>query len=406
MPFSTCLTSIKGVQVTYNDAALLPRAYRSQKAVAPADGSEIWVVVSAAYELHSEAAKYLTALRNQEDASVNTERTYAGRIALYLSYCVDHGIDWTAPTVPQLGVFAHWLVDEPLPPRGRKPPTQVHYRDKRTANAILTTVTQFLRFCSLLGPVSTDLAALLTEPKQLRYMPASYDIGEDGQHATVEARTIRFKVSVPGYEYLTDEEISRLIEQASHARDRFLLFLLAVTGIRIGEALGLRREDMHLLANSKSLGCQVAGPHVHIRRRQNANGALSKARSPRWIPVDEELAGLYAAYQWERDQVAEAADCDMVFVNLFRGPLGEAMKYSSTYELFTRLAKKAGFAAHPHLLRHSAATRWVREGKPRHVIQNILGHVSPKSMDQYVHASDQEKRDAVRLVSKLRRGDQ
>jgi integrase/recombinase XerD len=37
--------------------------------------------------------------------------------------------------------------------------------------------------------------------------------------------------------------------------------------MRIGEALGLRREDMHLLPDSRVLGCRHEGPHVHVRRR-------------------------------------------------------------------------------------------------------------------------------------------
>lgn len=176
---------------------------------------------------------------------------------------------------------------------------------------------------------------------------------------------------------------------------------MAVTGIRIGEALGLRREDMHLLASSKLLGCTVAGPHIHIRRRQNANGALAKTRKPRWIPVGEDIGGLHAGYQWERDRVPEAADCDMVFVNLFAAPLGQPMKYPSTYELFQRLARKAGFPARPHMLRHSAITRWRREGKPDYLIMDMAGHVSRQSMDPYTHASDQEKRDAVSHVAAL-----
>ncbi|WP_406300982.1 tyrosine-type recombinase/integrase (plasmid) [Embleya sp. NBC_00888] len=370
--------------------------------MSPADGSPVWVVVDRQYLLHEDASDFLASLRGQEDASVNTERTYAGRVALYLSYCEEHGIAWGAPTMRQLGAFLNWLAAEPLPGKGRRPSAEPRHRSKSTANAILTTVCQFLRFCSLMGRVSPDLVALLSQPKQLRFLPRGYDVGEEGQFATLNVKTIRFKVSVPGFEYLTDGEISRLLDCTTRARDRFLIVLLAVTGIRIGEALGLRREDMHLLANSMSLGCRVAGPHVHIRRRQNANGALAKARQPRWVPVDEEVARFYADYQWERDTVAEAADCDMVFVNLFKQPLGDPMKYPSTYELFTRLAKKAGFPARPHMLRHSAATRWVREGRPRHVIQDLMGHVSPQSMEPYLHASDQEKREAVRLVSKIR----
>ncbi|MBC9731585.1 tyrosine-type recombinase/integrase, partial [Streptomyces sp. TRM68367] len=86
--------------------------------------------------------------------------------------------------------------------------------------------------------------------------------------------------------------------------------------------------------------------------------------------------------------------------NSSTGP-GQPMKYPSTYELFQRLAKKAGFAARPHMLRHSAITRWRREGKPDYLIMDMAGHVSRQSIDQYTHASDQEKRDAVNHVAAL-----
>ncbi|GAA0930902.1 MULTISPECIES: tyrosine-type recombinase/integrase [Streptomyces violaceusniger group] len=389
--------------MTYGAISSLPQPFRSEKALSPVDGSPMWVVVDPDYQLHHHASAYLDSLRGAEDASVNTGRTYAGRIALYLCYCVDHGIDWAAPSMRQLAGFLNWLVDEPMPSRGRRASAEPKHRSKSTANAVVGTVFRFLRYCALLDddPVSADLAAKLYEPKQLRYAPPGYDCGEEGQFSTVDVKTIKFKVVVPGYEYLTGEEIRKVLDCTVHARDRLLVALLAVTGIRIGEALGLRREDMHLLASSKVLGCSVAGPHIHVRRRQNANGALAKTRKPRWIPVGEDIGGLYADYQWERDRVREAADCDMVFVNLFAAPLGQPMKYPSTYELFQRLAKKAGFPTRPHMLRHSAITRWRREGKPDYLIMDMAGHVSRQSMDQYTHASDQEKRDAVNHVAAL-----
>jgi integrase len=179
--------------------------------------------------------------------------------------------------------------------------------------------------------------------------------------------------------------------------------LRADTGVRIGEALGLRREDMHFLPTSRLLGCRVEGPHIHVRRRVNTNGAFAKSVHPRWIPVDDETVDLYTDYRYERDEVPEAAGGDMVFVNLFRAPLGGAMKYPSTYELFKRLADRAGFRARPHMLRHSAITRWVRSGVPRDVAQDMAGHVSPSSMDPYTHTTDQDKRDAVELVAAKRK---
>ncbi|MEU9606349.1 tyrosine-type recombinase/integrase [Streptomyces sp. NPDC048057] len=356
------------------------------------------------FELHVEGCAYLAGLRGA-GRSYNTERTYSGRIALYLSYCAEKGIDWSCPSFSQLLAMMRWLVDEPLPSRRRRPGGEPRYRSEGTANAIMGTIGEFLAWCSLQGWVPPTIVSQLVQPKFLRFTPPGFDAGEEGQHLTVQARTIKYRVAVPGYEWLSDEEIGHLLDLTAHARDRFLIALLAVTGMRIGEALGLRREDMHFLPDSSSLGCKVAGPHVHVRRRRNTNGAYAKSPFPRWIPVAADTVALYADYQYERDAVEAAADCDMVFVNLFRAPLGEAMKYPSTYELFTRLARRAGFHARPHMLRHSAITRWIREGTDRDVVQNMAGHQSPHSMDRYTHATDQELRDAVEKMAALKKAD-
>ncbi|MEU1122404.1 tyrosine-type recombinase/integrase [Streptomyces sp. NPDC005899] len=336
--------------------------------------------------------------------SINTERTYAGRVALYLSYCVDHGLDWRKPGLPWLARFLHWLVDEPLPPKGKKKPARPRFRTKKTANHIMTTVCGYLRFCAQQGWVAPETVAQLSEQKYLAYLPPGYNLGEEGQFRTVRAKVIKFEVAVEGYEWLNPEQFAQVLGQTRRARDRFLVAMLGGTGMRIGEALGLRREDMHLLSNSVALGCQVAGPHVHVRRRQNSNGALAKARMPRSIPVTDELVTLYADYAFERDQVPEAADVDMVFVNLFRVPLGRAMTYHNAKDLFDRLAKRVGFPARPHMLRHTAATTWVRNKVPRDVVKDLMGHVADSSMEPYVHSTDQDKRDAVERVAALRKG--
>lgn len=381
--------------MTLATAGLDTRLFRGERAISPLDGSVSWVVISSAYNLHPESCEYLESLR-AVDASLNTERIYAGRIALYLSYCAERGIDWTRPTLWQLKTFLHWLVEEPLPPRGRIAPAEPRHREEKTANAVVSTTGRFLDFCSTRGWVPLDVVNMLWEPKFLRTPPPGYDLGEDGQFGSVQGRTVKFRISIEGYEWLADDQIETIIGLTRNARDRFLVTLLAVTGARIGEVLGLRREDMHFLANSRSLGCPEGGPHVHIRRRSNnANGALAKARKPRSIPVEAETVGFYSEYQHERDQVAEAAESDMVFVNLFRQPLGQPMKYHGAKDLFDRLARKAGFAARPHMLRHSAATRWIRGGTDPDVVQDLMGHVSGQSMQPYLHSTSAERREAV-----------
>ncbi|WP_245985108.1 tyrosine-type recombinase/integrase [Streptomyces tateyamensis] len=330
---------------------------------------------------------------------------YAGRVALYLSWCAERGVDWSRAGLLDLGRFLRWLVAEPLPARSWKHATEPRYRKESTANAVITAVCEFLRFGSRHGWVPLEVAALLSEPKYLSHLPTGYNAGEDGQFRTVRARSLKFTTAQEGYEWLTDDQVDRLVAATGRARDRFLVALLACTGVRIGEALGLRREDMHLLSHSGTLGCPVAGPHIHVRRRRhNANGALAKSRVPRWIPVTEDVVSLYADYQFERVQIRQADDTDMVFVNLFRGPLGRPMTYASVKDLFDRLARSIGFPARPHMLRHSAATRWVRAGVDRDVIQTLMGHASSASMDQYLHATDQDLRDAVERVGAARGG--
>ncbi|WP_331750802.1 tyrosine-type recombinase/integrase [Streptomyces globisporus] len=361
------------------------------------------MVISSAYELHPEACEYLQSLR-AVNASVNTERTYAGRVALYLSHCAERGIDWRRPTLGQLSGFLHGLVQEPLPSRSRVESAEPRYRDEKTANAILSATGRFLDFCSTRGWVPLEVVNLLWEPKFLQHLPPGYDVGEEGQFRVVQTRKVKFQVAVDGYEWLLPDQIETVIGLTRNARDRFLVTLLAVTGARIGEVLGLRREDMHFLADSRSLGCPEGGPHVHIRRRDNnRNGALAKARQPRSIPVEADTVGFYSEYQYERDRVPEAAESDMVFVNLFRQPLGQPVKYHGAKDLFDRLAKKAGFAARPHMLRHSAATRWIRGGTDPDVVQDLMGHVSSQSMQPYLHSTSQERRDAVERGAAHRR---
>ncbi len=370
--------------------------------MSPADGSVAWVVVDDTFAFHAEATAFLAGLRAR-DLSANTERAYAGRVALYLRCCAEWGLDWADPGFLGLKRFQDWLVTEPLPPRSRAGGAGPRYRSRTAANAVLTTVCEYLKFGAVHGWVGQRAVSVLSEPKFLRYLPPGYDPGESGQFRTVQARAFRFAVAEEGYQALTPEQIGQMLRLASRARDKFLVALLACTGMRIGEALGLRREDMHLLASSRSLGCEVEGPHVHVRRRrENANGALAKSRFPRSVPVTPDLVAFYTAYLHERDTVPEAAGCDMVFVNLFRAPLGRPVSYHNAKDMFDRLARAAGFAVRPHMLRHSAATGWIRGGVPRDVAQNLLGHVSASSMQPYIHVSDQDKREAVERVARAR----
>jgi integrase len=239
------------------------------------------------------------------------------------------------------------------------------------------------------------LVQQLSEPKYLRRSPVGYDVGEDNQFRTVRSRALRLgEVDTPP-QSLTAEQIASVMAAVPRVRDKLLVAILAESGMRIGEALGLRREDMHLLASNNVLGCSVGGPHIHVRRRANANGSLAKSRFPRSIPVTADVVDLYADYQFERSEIPEGDSSDFVFVNLYKPPLGEPLCYHNVKKLFERLSESMGFNLRPHMFRHSAATRWLESGTPRDVVQALLGHVSPASMSVYFHPTNESMRAAV-----------
>ncbi|MGH3427801.1 MAG: tyrosine-type recombinase/integrase [Mycobacteriales bacterium] len=377
----------------------VPPSFAAERAIS-LSGELVWVVVDRdGFGLHEEATTFLVGLRAR-DVSVNTERVYAGRVALYLSYCASRGLEWSDPGFLGLKGFQDWLVTEPLPARSARVGAELRFRSRGTANAVLSSVCEFLRFGVTHGWVPARATAALSEPKFLRHLPPGYDPGEDDQFRRVMRPVFRFADTERGYEALSGERIEQILRLTCHARDFFLILLLLVTGMRVGEGLGLRREDMHLLASSRTLGCVIDGPHVHVRRRRdNANAALAKSRFPRAIPVTTRLVDAYVEYLHERDGVEAAAGCDMVFVNLFREPLGAPMSYSNVKDMFDRLARTVGFAVRPHMLRHTAATGWVRAGVDLDIVQHLLGHVSSSSMQPYLHVNDQDKRDAVERVA-------
>ncbi|MGY4745435.1 hypothetical protein [Streptomyces sp. ATMOS53] len=62
----------------------------------------------------------------------------------------------------------------------------------------------------------------------------------------------------PGYQDLAPTQIAEMIALAPRARDRFLIALLACTGLRIGEALGLHGQSA--VAASTTPRPQIQGP--------------------------------------------------------------------------------------------------------------------------------------------------
>ena len=370
-------------------------SYQAERAVSPVDGSESWVVLDSELVPHREASAFLRCLVGAS-RSPHTIRAYAGRTAVFLGWCTEQGVDWRRVELAQLARFKHWV--ESTPSRLGRP------RSGSTVNAILTATCEFLRFAARSGFIEPGVAERLSEPRWLRFTPPGFDIGESGQHRLVRARALKARAVTPFPEALTPDQTEQVLGCCRRPRELFTVILLRDTGLRIGEALGLHRSDMHLLPDSRSLGCTVLGAHVHVRRRANPNGALAKSRFPRMVPASDAVLDAYADYQHERSQIlgADSDASDMVLVNLYHSPVGTAMSYRGAKDFFDRLARECGFPVRPHMLRHTAATNWVRAGTDLDVVKALLGHASLASTSVYLHARDEDKRRAVETVAAAR----
>ena len=134
---------------------------------------------------------------------------------------------------------------------------------------------------------------------------------------------------------LSLEQVAAVIDCQERLRDRFLFALLASTGMRIGQALGLRHEDV------------VAWERrIVIRAREDApRRARSKGGAEGGVPVAGELMRLWNDYMHEE---YGDLDCDFVFVNLWGG------RGRAAADLLERRPDRGAHAAEGRLSLHGA----------------------------------------------------
>jgi integrase len=155
----------------------------------------------------------------------------------------------------------------------------------------------------------------------------------------------------------------------------------------VGQALGLRHCDF--VSHER---------RVEIVARENANGARAKGGHGS-IPIGSELVRLHSDYMHEE---YGDLDSDYVFVNLWAGRVGRAMRYASVDEIVRRTRRRVGFHFTPHMLRHSYATHARRHGVPVEIVSRLLGHRSVHTTSEtYLHPSAEDLRAELERAGAL-----
>ena len=174
-----------------------------------------------------------------------------------------------------------------------------------------------------------------------------------------------------------------ILAACTRLRDRFLFALLAETGMRVGQALGLRHEDFV----SRRREVRI------VPRADNANGARAKCSSSATVPVSAPLVRLYSDYMHTE---YGGLDSDYVFVNLWSAPVGRPLRYGAVAKLVRRLRARTGIEFTAHTLRHSRATELIRAGVAIEVVSKLLTHRSvTTTSDAYVHLDVEDLRSEL-----------
>lgn len=341
----------------------------------PLTGELSWTVIGEDHLPIPPVEAYLAHLSDL-NRSPNTVRTYAHGLKEYFTFLAAKGRAWEEVRLEDLGEFASWL---------RRPAPNVvavvdeaARRGNRTVSLILAAVGSFYDFHARNGCEVAERLTTWRNISRRRYKPFLHHVSK-GRPA--RARMLKIKTAKPRPQTLTPSQVQSILDACDRLRDRFLLALLYETGMRIGQALGLRHEDMHTWDNRIWI----------VPRDDNANGARSKStHAPFPVDVSGPLVSLYGDYMIR--EYGEL-DSDYVFVNLWREPRGAPMRYSSVAELVGRISKRTGIAFTAHAFRHTHATELLRAGIRMEIVAKRLGHASVQTtIDTYAHIGAEDLR--------------
>ena len=206
-------------------------------------------------------------------------------------------------------------------------------RSQNTVRNYISTIREVLDYMNLRGSNCLK-KALIPAPKRLDHVP----------------------------EFLTPEEVSNMIENASSLRNKCVISLLYSSGIRLSELINLNRGQI-------------------IDKRFTVIGKGSKARL---CFIDERTEELLAEYLKTRKD-----NCEALIISV---RYKQRMTATNIQLLIKNSARNAGISKKvtPHTLRHSFATNLLVNNVDIRYIGKMLGHASIQTTMQYTHVVDND----------------
>jgi site-specific recombinase XerD len=179
---------------------------------------------------------------------------------------------------------------------------------------------------------------------------------------------------------LEPHEVMRLLDSIDRStvigiRDFTIFSLLYAIGLRLGECLTIRLQDIHWEKEMLTI-----------------NG---KGRKIRYIPLTEKIAKLLKTWIKHRRELLNAGTSEYLFLSKKGNPLSARRAEERFQDIVQKNAPLSVKKVTPHSLRHAFASHAVEGDADLLVLKTILGHASLKTTELYLHPSINKMRAAL-----------
>lgn len=187
-----------------------------------------------------------------------------------------------------------------------------------------------------------------------------------------------FRPPAPEFDFLTFEEADRLLA-AAEGEERTMLLVALRTGLRFGELLALRWEDVDLVAG-----------RLFVRRRiYRGKFDTPKNGKPRELPLSDDVR---TALKRHRHLRGEFVFCDLD---------GRVLKTGISRYMIIRRYRRAGLRPIGwHVLRHTFASHLAMCGAPLKSVQELMGHATIQMTMRYAHLAPEIARESVQPLDR------
>ena len=184
------------------------------------------------------------------------------------------------------------------------------------------------------------------------------------------------------------EQLQSFLREARDSGVFELYYLELATGLRRGELLGLKWEDIDLERGDLRVRRQIARINGEV-----VEAPLKTKNAYRTLPLAEDTIGVLEA------QKKKTGNSPWVFPSPTGGPISP----DSVLHKLHRVLKRAGLPrVRFHDLRHTFATLALQSGVDVKTVSGMLGHFSAGfTLDTYAHVTTASQRQAAKTMGNL-----